>query len=156
VAFKTSKGLFKLMVMFFGLMNSLATFQTMMDDIFHEEIAQGWLQVYMDDIIIVTENDDRLHEAKVQHFLQKLQRHNLFLKPEKCHFHQAEVDYLGVIIGQGSVRMDPVKVQGIIDWPAPTSVKDVHSFLGFCNFYRAFIPEFSKIARPLNDLTKKG
>jgi hypothetical protein len=80
-------------------MNSLATFQMMMDNIFHEEITQGWLQVYMDDIIIATENDDQLHEAKVRHFLQKLQKHDLFLKPEKCHFHQAEVNYLGVIIG---------------------------------------------------------
>jgi hypothetical protein len=121
--------------MFFELTNSPATFQTMMDDIFHEEIAQGWLQVYMDDIIIATENNDQLHEAKVRYFLQKLQKHDLFLKPEKCCFHQAEVDYLGVIIGQGSVQMDPVKVQGIIDWPAPISVKDVCSFLGFCNFY---------------------
>jgi hypothetical protein len=110
----------------------------------------------MDDIIITTENDDQLHKAKVWHFLHKLQKHDLFLKPEKCCFHQAEVDYLGVIIRQGLVRMDPVKVQGIIDWPAPTSVKDVHSFLGFCNFYWVFILEFSKIARPLNDLTKKG
>jgi hypothetical protein len=110
----------------------------------------------MDDIIIAMENNDQLHKAKVWHFLQKLQKHDLFLKLEKCHFHQAEVNYLGAIIGQGSVWMDPIKVQGIIDWPAPTSVKDVHSFLGFCNFYRAFILEFSKIARPLNDLTKKG
>jgi hypothetical protein len=110
----------------------------------------------MDDIIIAMENNDWLHKAKVQHFLQKLQKHNLFLKPEKCHFHQVEVDYLGVIIGQGLVWMDPIKVQGIIDWPASASVKDVHSFLGFCNFYWVFIPEFSKIARPFNDLTKKG
>jgi L-rhamnose mutarotase len=64
-AFKTSEGLFEPTVMFFGLTNSPATFQMMMDDIFHEEIAQGWLQVYMDDIIITTENDDQLHKAKV-------------------------------------------------------------------------------------------
>jgi hypothetical protein len=82
----------------------------MMDDIFHEKITQGWLWVYMNDIIITMENNDQLHEAKVQHFLQKLQKHDLFLKPEKCRFHQAEVDYLGVIIGQGLVQMDPVKV----------------------------------------------
>ena len=65
MAFKTSKGLFEPMVMFFGLMNSPATFQTMMDDIFHEEIAQGWLRVYIDNIIIATEDDDKLHEEKV-------------------------------------------------------------------------------------------
>jgi hypothetical protein len=142
--------------MFFSLTNSPATFQTMMDDIFHEEIAQGWLRVYMDDIIIATENNDTVHEQRVRHFLEKLKHHNLFLEPEKCRFHQTEVDYLGVIIGQGLVQMDPIKIQGIVDWPVPNTVRDVQSFLGFCNFYRAFIPNFSTIAQPLNDLTKKN
>jgi hypothetical protein len=111
--------------MFFGLTNSPATFQIMMDDIFHEEIAQGWLRVYMDDIIIATEADDTTHEQRVQHFLEKLKRNDLFLKPKKCRFHQTEVDYLGVIIGQGSVRMDLIKIQGIINWPEPKTVQDV-------------------------------
>ncbi len=155
-AFKTSEGLFEPTVMFFGLTNSLATFQFMMDDIFQEEIAQGWLRIYMDDTIIATEDNPIEHAAKVQHFLSKLQKHDLFLKPEKCRFHQKEVEYLGVIIGQGSVKMDPVKVEGIVHWPTPATVKDVRSFLGFCNFYRAFIPHFSNVAWPLNDLTKKN
>ena len=94
--------------MFFGLTNSPVTFQTMMDDIFHEEIAQGWLRVYMDDVIIATEDDDKQHEEKVRHFLSKLTFNDLFLKPEKCRFHQKEVEYLGVIIGQGLVKMDPI------------------------------------------------
>jgi hypothetical protein len=141
--------------MFFGLTNSPATFQTMMDDIFQDEIAKGWLRIYMDDAIIATEDDEKDHAEKVHHFLSKLATHDLFLKPEKCRFHQKEVEYLGVIIGQGEVKMDPVKVEEIADWPTPTTVKKVHSFLGFCNFYRAFIPHFSHMARPLNDLTKK-
>ena len=144
------------MVMFFGLTNSPTTFQTMMDNIFHEEITQGWLRVYMDNIIIVTEDNDKLHEEKVRHFLSKLAYNDLFLKPEKCQFHQKEVEYLGVIIGQGSVKMDPIKVKGIMEWPTPPCVKDIRSFLGFCNFYRAFIPNFSLLARSLNDLTKKN
>ena len=155
-AFKTSAGLFEPTVMFFGLTNSPATFQTMMDDIFQEEIAQGWLRVYMDDVIIATDNDEKEHSRRVNQFLTKLANHDLFLKPEKCRFHQKEVEYLGVIIGDGKVKMDPVKVEGIAKWPKPTTVKEVRSFLGFCNFYRAFIPSFSHIARPLNDLTKKG
>ena len=142
--------------MFFGLTNSPATFQTMMDDIFQEEIAQGWLRIYMDDAIIATSDNELEHSNKVHHFLQKLARHDLFLKPEKCRFHQKEVEYLGVIIGGGKVQMDPIKVAGIANWPTPTTVKEVRSFLGFCNFYRAFIPTFSHIARPLNDLTKKN
>ena len=93
-AFKTSEGLFEPMVMFFGLTNSPATFQSMMDDIFQEEIAQGWLRIYMDDAIIATEDNPIEHTAKVQHFLSKLQKHDLFLKPEKCRFHQKEVKLL--------------------------------------------------------------
>ena len=155
-AFKTSEGLFEPTVMFFGLTNSPATFQTMMDDIFQEEIAQGWLRIYMDDMIIATEDDEILHELRVNHILTKLEKFDLFLKLEKCRFHQHEVEYLRVLIGNGSVKMDPVKVQGISDWPTPLTVKDVRSFLGFCNFYRAFIKNFSDIARPLNNLTRKN
>jgi len=155
-AFKTSEGLFEPMVMFFGLTNSPATFQTMMDDIFQDEIAQGWLCIYMDNMIIATEDDEVLHKLRVNHILDKLEKFDLFLKPEKCKFHQREVEYLGVLIGNGTVKMDPVKVQGIADWPTPLTVKDVRSFLGFCNFYRAFIKNFSDIAHPLNDLTCKN
>ncbi len=155
-AFKTSEGLFKPTVMFFGLTNSPATFQSMMDDIFQEEITQGWLRIYMDDAIIATEDNKEEHATKVHHFLSKLQKHDLFLKPEKCKFHQKEVEYLGVIIGQGSVKMDPIKVEGIAHWLTPTTVKDVRSFLGFCNFYCTFIPHFSNVTQPLNDLTKKN
>ena len=124
-AFKTSEGLFKPTIMFFGLTNSPATFQTMMDDIFQEEVAQGWLHIYMDDIIIATKDDKVLHELQVNHILDKLERFDLFLKPKKCKFHQREVEYLGVLISNGSVRMDPVKVQGISKWPTPLTVKDM-------------------------------
>jgi hypothetical protein len=71
----------------------------------------------------------------VNQVLKKLEEHDLYLKPEKCNFHIKEVEYLDVIIGQGQVKMDLTKVKGIADWPVPTSVKDVRSFLGFCNFY---------------------
>jgi RNase H-like domain found in reverse transcriptase/Reverse transcriptase (RNA-dependent DNA polymerase) len=154
--FKTSEGLFEPTVMFFGLTNSPATFQTMMDDIFQEEIAQGWVKIYMDDIIIATEDDEEEHTRRVNQVLKKLEEHDLYLKPEKCNFHVKEVEYLGVVIGQGQVKMDPTKVKGITEWPVPTSVKDVRSFLGFCNFYRVFIPHFSDKSRPLNDLTCKN
>jgi hypothetical protein len=96
------------------------------------------------------------HAQQVQQFLIKLQQHNLYLKPEKCTFHQQTVEYLGVVISQGTISMDPVKVQGITDWPPPMKVKEVRSFLGFCNFYQSFIPKFSDVTRPLNDLTKKN
>jgi reverse transcriptase-like protein len=134
-AFKTSEGLFEPTVMFFGLMNSPATFQTMMDDIFRDKIAQGWLKIYMDDLIVASEEDEVVHQHQVDCILQKIKDHDLFLKAKKCSFHKKQVEYLSVIISQGKVEMDPVKVEGIAKWPTPTTVKDVRSFLGFCNFY---------------------
>jgi len=84
-----------------------------------------------------------------------LQKHNLFLKPKKCEFEKTEVEYLGVIISQNSIRMDPVKVAGVMEWPTPSNRKEVQSFLGFTNFYRRFIQGFSHLARPLFNLTRK-
>jgi len=155
-AFKTSDGLFEPTVMFFSLTNSPATFQTMVDDKLMDLIDLGKGSVYMDDIVIHMDGTEEEHEVIVHKWLTRLAKLNLFLKPEKCQFHQHEVEYLGMIIGNGKVRMDPVKVQGITQWPTPACVKDVRSFLGFCNFYRAFISDFSNITRPLNDLTCKN
>jgi len=84
-----------------------------------------------------------------------LEEHDLYLKPEKCAFEQKEIDYLGVIVGQGTLKMDPKKIQGVADWSPPTTVTEVRQFLGFTRYYRYFIPNYSKIARPLLDLTKK-
>jgi hypothetical protein len=92
----------------------------------------------------------------VAHILQKLLDYDLFLKLEKCQFHKKEVEYLGVIIGGGKVIIDSIKVKEITEWPTPNTVKEVQSFLGFCNFYQPFILDFSGITQPLNDLTKKN
>jgi len=121
-----------------------------------EFIDRGEGSVYMDNIIIHTDGTEAEYEAIVHKWLTKLEKLNLFLKPSKCQFHQHEVEYLGMIVGNGNVHMDPVKVEGITQWPTPSCVKDVRSFLGFCNFYRAFISDFSNITRPLNDLTCKN
>jgi hypothetical protein len=155
-AFKTNRGLFEPTVMFFGLTNSPATFQTMMNAIFRQEIATGDIIIYMDDILIATTGSLEYHRSKVAQVLQKLRDNDLFLKPEKCHFHKKEVEYLGVIVGKGQVKMDPIKVKGITDWPTPTNLSELRSFLGFGNYYKDFIPDYSRITRPLHDLTKKG
>ena len=81
---------------------------------------------------------------------------DLHLKLEKCTFAATKVEYLGMIVRPGQLAMDPVKLDGIAKWPTPTKVKDVQSFLGFANFYHRFIPNYSNIARPLIDLTKKN
>jgi reverse transcriptase-like protein len=74
--------------MFFGLINSLATFQTMMDNIFRDKIAQGWLKIYMDDLIVASEDDKAIHQQQVDRILQKIKDHDLFLKAKKCSFHK--------------------------------------------------------------------
>jgi len=155
-AFKTNKGLFEPMVMFFGLTNSPATFQTMMDDIFRSEIALGYVIIYMDDILIATQGDLKDHQKHVAYILNVLQQHDLYLKPEKCSFHKKEVEYLGVIVGNGKVKMDPIKVQALTDWPQPTTLKQLRSFLGFGNYYKDFIKDYSQLARPLHEMTKKN
>lgn len=153
-AFLTNRGLFEPMVMFFGLTNSPATFQTMMDDIFQDLIATGKVVIYMDDILVGTETLDE-HRLIVTEILKRLQEHDLFLKPEKCTFETKEVEYLGMILGHGRISMDPVKLDGVLKWPTPKNLTDVRAFLGFGNFYRRFIHDFAGKARPLNDLTKK-
>lgn len=125
-----------------------------MNDLFKDMIDEGWLLIYMDDMLIFSEDMDT-HRTYVKRVLQRLKDNDLFLKPEKCVFEASEVEFLGLIIRPDELAMDPTKLNGIQQWPTPTTVKAVRSFLGFGNFYRRFIPRFSEIARPLNDLTKK-
>ena len=89
----------------------------------------------MDDILIHSKNLDD-HGRITREVLTTLHRHKLFLKPEKCKFDRKEIDYLGLVISRGHVGMDPIKVQGVAEWPIPGKLKEVQSFLGFVNFYR--------------------
>ena len=118
-----NKGLFESTVIFFGLTNSPATFQTMMNELFKLEIATERVIIYMNDILIVTDKDLQDHRKEV---------------------------------GNNQVKMDPVKVKGITEWPTPTTVKELHSFLDFGNYYKDFIHNYSHIARPLHEMTKKA
>jgi RNase H-like domain found in reverse transcriptase/Integrase zinc binding domain/Reverse transcriptase (RNA-dependent DNA polymerase)/Integrase core domain len=140
--------------MFFGMCNSLATFQAMMDFIFSNMIEGRKVIVYMDDILIFGENQEELEERTKQ-VLQRLREHDLFLKPKKCEFNKTTMEYLGLIIQEGKLSMDPVKLSGIRDWPTPTTVKQVRGFIGFANFYRQFIKKFSELVLPLNNLLRK-
>jgi hypothetical protein len=152
-AFKMNKGLFEPTVMFFGMCNSPATFQAMMDDIFMTMIDNQLVIVYIDDILIFADTKEEL-ERITKLVLGKLQEHNLFPKAKKCEFCQTRIEYLGMIIEEGRISMDAVKLGGI-RWPIPTTLEQTRSFLGFGNFYRKFISHYSKLARPLNNLIKK-
>src|SRR5260221_11244391 len=140
--------------MFFRLCNSPTTFQTMMNDILCPFIDGNEAICYMDDILIYS-SSLMDHQRITWEILQTLCSYKLFLRPEKCKFECQEVDYLGLVISKDHVAMDPVKVQGVMDWPQPAKVKDVQSFIGFMNFYWRFIRDFSKIAHPLHALTWK-
>lgn len=133
-AFKTSRGLYKPTVMFFGLCNSPATFQNMMNDLFSDMIDEGWLVIYMNDMLVFS-SDPEIRRQRMQCLFQQLCENNLFLKPEKCVFDTDEVEFLGMVIHPDTLAMDPTKLDRIKDWPIPTSVKGVRSFLGFGNFY---------------------
>ena len=139
--------------MFFGMTNSLTTFQTMMNDIFQNLIAEGIVVVYLDDILIFTKTEEE-HVQAVRRVLQVLKENKLFLCPEKCKFYKQQIEYLGLVISKNKVSMDPVKVTGVREWPTPENKTDVQAFLGFMNFYRRFIQDFSAKAQPLFDLTR--
>jgi len=124
-AFITNEGLFEPMVMFFGLTNSPATFQMMMNAIFEEELREGWLIIYMDDMLIATHDNPTFHKKCVHRILQKLAVNDLYLKPQKCVFEQKRIEFLGVILQNGTIHMDPAKTQGVADWPRPNNVTEV-------------------------------
>jgi hypothetical protein len=153
-AFKTNKGLFEPTVMFFGMCNSPATFQSMMDSIFLDLTDECIVIIYMDDIFLFAK-DPKTLELNTKKVLQRLQENDLYLKPKKCEFCKTKIEWLGMVIEEGKISMDSGKLQGIKEWPAPTTVRQVRGFLGFGNFYRRFIRHFSEIAKPLNDLLKK-
>ena len=133
--------------MFFGLTNSPATFQTMMDKIFEDLISEGVVVVYLHDILIFTKTLEE-HQKVVHQVMEILQKNSLSLKLEKCEFERTSVEYLGVVVSHDSVKKDPAKVARVVEWPTLSTKKEVQSFLGFTNFYQRFIEGFSHIAQP--------
>ena len=108
-------------------------------------ITEGWLVIYMDDLLIYSDNN-KDHMERTKQVLQQMNELDLYLKLEKCTFNASEAEYLDMVVKPGSLAMDPIKTAGIVDWPTPSTVKDVRSFLGFANFYHHFIPHYSDIA----------
>jgi len=154
MAFKTPLGLFESYVITFGLCNTPATFQTFMDTQFADFLATGKVVIYLDDILIMATTLAEL--VRLTHgILQHLLDLDLYLWPKKCSFNQTSVEYLGLIISKGKLHMDPVKLTAVSNWPTPKTMKEVQKWLGFCNFYCHFIKNYSALARPLFNLTKK-
>jgi len=153
-AFTTHIGSFEPTVMFFRMTNSPATFQAMMNEILRDLINEGKVVAFVDDVLVRTETEEGYDEI-VEEILRRLEENDLYVKPEKCVWKARKIGFLGVVIGPNGIEIEEEKVEGVLSWPVPKTVKDVRKFLGLTNYYRRFIKDFARVARPLNMLTRK-
>jgi len=117
-------------------------------------INKGKVAAFVDDVLVGTETEEE-HDEIVEEVLKKLEENNLYVKPEKCMWKVRKVPFLGVVMGEGKVEMEEEKVEGVLKWPIPQCVRDVRKFLGLANYYRHFVKDFTKVALPINRLTRK-
>ncbi|KAK3563159.1 hypothetical protein QTP86_016402 [Hemibagrus guttatus] len=150
--FHTTSGHYEYCVMPFGLTNAPVVFQALINGVFQDLLGKGVI-AYIDDILVYSTSMEE-HVRMVREVLFRLQHHHLYVNLEKCEFHQPTVTFLGYVISRHGVEMDVVKVQAMTEWPAPTSVRELQRFLGFTNFYRRFIRNYSSVAGPLMSLLR--
>ncbi|TKC11709.1 hypothetical protein FA727_23800, partial [Robertmurraya kyonggiensis] len=153
-AFSTRYGLYEFLVMSFGLTNAPAYFMYLMNSVFMSELDK-FVVVFIDDILIYSKNEEE-HAEHLRIVLQRLRDHQLYAKFSKCEFWLESVKFLGHTVSKDGISVDPTKVQEVLDWQPPTSVHEIRSFLGLAGYYRRFIPDFSRIAKPMTELLKKG
>jgi len=125
-----------------------------MNDLLRDLVVEEKVVVFIDNIMIAMETKEG-HNEIVEEVLRRLEKNDLFVKLEKCVWKVKEVGFLGVIIREDRVRMEKEQVQGVIEWPIPRIMKDVQKFLGLANYYRRFVKDFAKIAKPLHEMTRK-
>jgi hypothetical protein len=152
-AFSTTYGLYEYLVMSFGLTNTPAYFMYLMNSVFMPELDK-FVVVFIDDILIYSKTKED-HADHIRVVLQRLRDHRLYAKFSKCEFWLDSVKFLGHTISSDGISVDPTKVQEVMDWKPPTSVHQIRYFLGLAGYYRRFIPDFSKIAKPMTELLKK-
>lgn len=150
-AFNTPLGQYEWNVMPFGLCNAPSTFQHMMDTVLRDFITEGFVVCYLDDILIASATEQE-HLAHLERVFERLGQEGLYCKPHKCTFMQAELKFLGFIIGHGMRSVDPAVKSAVADWPVPGTLTELRSFVGFANFYRTFIDNFSGLTAPLTSL----
>jgi len=153
-AFRTPFGHFQFKVLIEGLTNAPATFQTVMNRIFHPYIKK-FVVVYIDDILVFSKTEAE-HQAHLRIVLDLLRQEKFYVCKAKSMFAQTEVRYLGHIVDSEGIRPDPKKVEAVQSWPVPKNVSDVRSFLGLCNYFRKFMDHYSEVAIPLTNLTRKN
>ena len=132
--FTTSKESFEPTVMFFGLTNSPATFQAMMNELLRDLINTGKVAAFIDNMIVRMGDKER-HDKLVAELIKRLEENDLYVKPEKCKWKVKEVGFLGVVIGPEGIKMEEEKVKGVLNWPTLKCVKDIQKFLELVNYY---------------------
>lgn len=135
----------------FGLTNAPAVFQSLVNDVVRDLFNRS-VFVNLDDILVFSRTPEE-HVKHIRQVLQRLQENRLFVKAEKCEFHVCSVQFLGYIIGEGQVKATPEKIRAVVEWPTPTTRKELQRFLGFANFYRRFIRDYSRVSAPMTALT---
>jgi hypothetical protein len=153
-AFSTRYGLYEFFVMSFGLTNAPAYFMYLMNSVFMTELDK-FVVVFIDDVLINSKSEKE-HAKHLRVVLQGLRDHKLYAKFSKCEFWFKSVKFLGHTISHDGISVDPSKVQEVMEWKPPKSVHQIRSFLGLVGYYRRFIPDFSRIAKPMTELLKKG
>ena len=143
---------FESTVMFFGMTNSPATFQAMINEILRDLINEGKVAAFVDDVLVGTETKEG-HNEIVEKILKRLEKNDLYIKLKKCVQKARKIGFLGVIIGPNEIEIEAEKVDGVLNWPQPKNIKDIRKFLGLANYYRRFIKDFARVARPMNMLT---
>jgi len=124
--------------MFFDLTNLLATFQAIMNDILKDLINMGEVAVFMDEVLIGTK-EEKGHDKIVKEVLKRIKENDLYVKPEKCVWKVREINFLGLVMGLGGIKMQKNKVAKVLEWPIPKTIKDIQKFLGLANYYRRFV-----------------
>ena len=152
-AFRTRYGHYEFLVMSFGLTNAPAAFMDLMNRVF-KPFLDRFVIVFIDDILIYSKSKEE-HEQHLRLVLQTLREKQLYAKFSKCEFWLESVAFLGHIVSKNGISVDPSKVEAVQNWPRPTSVKEIRSFLGLAGYYRRFVKDFSKLAFPLTRLTQK-
>ena len=140
--------------MSFGLTNAPAAFMELMNKVFRE-FLDNFVIIFIDDILVYSKTREQ-HEEHLRKVLTTLRMNQLFAKFSKCEFWAEQVRFLGHVVSSMEITVDPTKIEAVTNWPRPTTVTEVRSFLGLVGYYRRFVKDFSKIVTPLTELTKKG